>query len=201
MTGRREDDPAVADEARLIAVRDEIRFELGLLHDRVNALLSAEAFLTIAYTAAMSNGAAWGRHFAAIAAPVLAVLDLLLALLALPGVTATTRIVLAQTARQEELVERLPGSALGGFHSATGRGSALKDQHRSLLFFRTVPLLHCGRRRRRGCRAASGTTSTMYTNGTSNADSSAGATRCMVLLTQTMKSAPAACKRIARSVR
>ena len=136
----RASDPA-ADEARLVIVRDEIRFELGLLHDRVNALLAAEAFLTIAYTAAMSNGAAWGKHFAAVAAPVLAVLGLLLAGLALPGVTATTRIVLAQTERQEELVERLPGSALGGFHGATGRGSALRDQRRSLLFFRTVPPL------------------------------------------------------------
>ncbi len=138
-TGRRPD--PVADEARLVAVRDETRFELGLLHDRVNAVLAAEAFLTIAYTAAMSNGAAWGRHFAAVAAPVLAMLGLLLAALALPGVTATTRIVLTQTALQEQLVERLPGSALGGFHSVTGRGSALKDQRRSMLFFRTVPLL------------------------------------------------------------
>lgn len=118
-----------------------IRFELGLLHDRVNVLLAAEAFLTIAYTAATSNGAAWGRQFAAIAAPVLAVLGLLLAVLALPGVAATARIVLTQTAREEQLVERLPGSALGGFHSVTGPGSALKDQQRSLLFFRTVPLL------------------------------------------------------------
>lgn len=129
------------DEARLGAVREEIRFELRLLHDRVNALLAAEAFLTIAYTAAMSNGAAWGRQFAAIAGPVLAILGLLLAILALPGVAATARIVLTQTALQEHLVEHLPGSALGGFHSMTGSGSALKDQHRSLLFFRTVPLL------------------------------------------------------------
>lgn len=131
----------VADEARLAAVRDETRFELGLLHERVNALLAAEAFLTIAYTAAMSNGAAWGRQFAASAAPALAVLGLLLALLALPGVAATSRIVLTQTALQEKLVERLPGSALGGYHSVTGRGSAVKDQRGSLLFFRTVPLL------------------------------------------------------------
>lgn len=50
-------DPA-ADGRRLVVVRDETRFELALLHDRVNALLAAEAFLTIAFTAAMSNGAA-----------------------------------------------------------------------------------------------------------------------------------------------
>ena len=131
----------MADQARLVAVRDEIRFELGLLHDRVNALLAAEAFLTIAYTAAMSDGAPWGKHFAAVAAPVLAVLGLLLAVLAIPGVAATARIVLTQTAFQERLAERLPSAALDGFHSVAGRGSAVGDQRRSLLLFRAVPPL------------------------------------------------------------
>lgn len=131
----------MADEARLAAVRDETRFELGLLHERVNALLAAEAFLTIAYTAAMSNGAAWGRQFAASAAPALAVLGLLLALLALPGVAATSRIVLTQTALQENSLNDCRGllsavitvSPAGVLPSKTKRGS--------LLFFRTVPLL------------------------------------------------------------
>lgn len=131
----------MADEARLEAVRDAIRFELGLLHERVNALLTAEAFLTIAYTAAMSNGAVWGRQFAAVAAPILAVLGLLLAVLALPGVTATARIVLAETALEEQLVARLPDSALGGIYTAAGRSSVHTNQRRSLLFFRAVPLL------------------------------------------------------------
>lgn len=129
------------DEAELLAVRDETRFEIGLLHERVNALLATEAFLTIAYTAAMSNGAAWGRSFASVAGPALAVLGLLLAVLALPGVAATARIVLAQTALQERLVEGLPGSALRGYHGSVGRGSAVRDQRRSLLFFRLVPWL------------------------------------------------------------
>jgi len=47
------------DADRLALVRAEIRFEIDLLHQRVNALIAAEAFLTIAYTAAMSNGATW----------------------------------------------------------------------------------------------------------------------------------------------
>jgi len=51
------------DAERLVFVRAELRFELGLLHERVNALLTAEAFLTIAYVAAPGpcvrrNGAA-----------------------------------------------------------------------------------------------------------------------------------------------
>jgi hypothetical protein len=132
-------DPA-ADAARLAAVREETRTELGLLHERVNALLAAEAFLTIAYTAAMSNGAAWGRAFAAVGAPVLAVLGLLLALLTLPGVATTTRIVLAQTERQDELFGRLRGAA-SDYHAGPGRRSAVADQRRGLLFFRAVPVL------------------------------------------------------------
>lgn len=129
------------DEARLLAVRDEIRFELSLLHDRVNALLAAEAFLTIAYTAAMSNGAAWGRPFATVAAPVLAILGFFLAVLALPGIAATARIVLTQSALQQELISSLTRSVVGGYHGVVGQDRALVDQRRSLLFFRTVPLL------------------------------------------------------------
>jgi hypothetical protein len=128
------------DAERLAAVREETRSELGLLHDRVNALLAAEAFLTIAYTAAMSNGAAWGRSFAAVGAPVLAVLGLLLALLMLPGVATTTRIVLAQTALQEELFARLRGT-VDVYHAGAGRPTGVADQRRGLLFFRAEPVL------------------------------------------------------------
>lgn len=130
-----------SDADRLALVRAEIRFELDLLHQRVNALLAAEAFLTIAYTAAMSNSASWGRPFATVAAPVLSVLGLLLALLLLPGVTATARIVLTQTALQQQLAERLPGSALAGYYGLPGRPAALTDQRRSLWFFQAVPIL------------------------------------------------------------
>lgn len=130
-----------SDGERLTLVRAEIQFELGLLHQRVNALLAAEAFLTIAYTAAMSNSAAWGRSFAAVAAPVLAILGLLLALLLLPGVNATARILLTQTALQQQLAERLPGSPLTGYYSVSGRPAAVRDQRRSLLFFQAVPIL------------------------------------------------------------
>jgi hypothetical protein len=133
-------DPA-ADAERLALVREETRFEIGLLHDRVNALLAAEAFLTIAFTGAMSNGATWGRGFAAVAAPLLALLGLLLAVLALSGVRATVRIILTQTALQGELAERLPGLVDAGYHGLPGRPSIVADQRRSLLFFRAAPVL------------------------------------------------------------
>ena len=44
---------------RLAFVREEMRFEVGILHDRINALLSAEAFLLISFT--MSLVYATGR--------------------------------------------------------------------------------------------------------------------------------------------
>lgn len=131
---------AASDPEHLALVREETRTELGLLHERVNALLAAEAFLTIAYTAAMSNGAEWGRTFALVAAPVLAVLGLLLALLALPGVATTARIILAGTALQEDLYTRLP--ATGDVRRGVAmRPAGVRDQRRGLVFFRAVPVL------------------------------------------------------------
>ena len=124
-------------------VRAELRFEIGFLHDRVNALLTAEAFLTIAYTAAMSNGASWGPAFAAVVGPVLAVLGLVLALLAWPGVTATARLVLDLTKDQGALLTQQvddpaatpPGSRRSAFAAVQA------NQRKSLLFFRAVPAI------------------------------------------------------------
>jgi hypothetical protein len=129
---------------RLELIRAETRAEIGLVHDRVNSLLSAEAFLTIAYAASMSNGTAWGKPFALVVAPVLAVLGLLLAVSAGIGIGATARIVLQWTLRQQqllvehpELVRTVVGWAAGG----GSRGRPDDDQRRGLLFFRAVPVL------------------------------------------------------------
>ena len=127
---------------RLAFIRSELRFELGLLHDRVNALVAAEAFLTIAYTAAMSNGSAWGPRFSAVVAPILAVLGLLLALLAWPGVATTVGIVMDWTAGQTELLRRDPTLASGVSRPSSSRPGARRGnqaQWRSMLFFRWVP--------------------------------------------------------------
>ena len=126
----------------LAFIRDQTRFELGLLHDRVNALVAAESFLAIAFTTAMGNATAWGVSFARVVSPVLAVLGLLLALLAWPGIDATVRIILRWTARQDALLAR--HTALGSTRwgqAAQGRDSRGDgpDQRRSMLFFRAVP--------------------------------------------------------------
>ena len=120
------------------------RAEIGLLHDRVYTLVASEAILTVGYAVTMSNGAPWGRSFAMIVAPVLAVLGLLLAVFAGLGVAATARFVLEWTRRQGQLLDEHPELADTFLGWAAGGGSrrrAYGDQWRSLLFFRAVPLL------------------------------------------------------------
>jgi len=98
--------------------------------------------LTIAYTAAMSNGAPWGATFSTVASPVLSVLGLALALLAWPGIRATVNLILTWTRRQAELLDAHPGLADSVRGQAVrGRDDrrAQPDQWRSMLFFRAVP--------------------------------------------------------------
>lgn len=116
-------------------IREEIRFELSLLHDRVSALLAAEAFLTIAFTAAMGTSARWGE----VVAPVLSVLGLALAVLAWPGVRGTVRIILGWTARRTELLRRDPTLSSTVWALSSADRAARADQWRSMLFFRAVP--------------------------------------------------------------
>lgn len=139
-------DPADADIAaqQLALLRAETQGEITLLHERVSALLAAEAFLTIAYTAAMSNGTAWGTTFSIVVAPILSVLGLVLAALAWPGIDATVKLVLQWTVRRGELLQENPqlsGTACGLVALGRDRQRANSDQRRSMLFFRAVPVL------------------------------------------------------------
>lgn len=129
---------------QLALMREETRFEIGLLHDRVNALLAAEAFLTIAYTTAMSNGTSWGATFSLVVSPVLSVLGLLLAAVAWPGIDTTVRLVLEWTMRQRQLLDDSPflADTVRGLAAVGGRRNrADRDQRRSMWFFRAVPVL------------------------------------------------------------
>ena len=142
MTSESDGDPLLQ---QLAFIRQEIRVEIGLLHDRVNALLAAEAFLTIAYTAAMSNGTPWGSLFSRIVSPILALLGLFLAALAWLGVNATVRIVLDWTARERHLFDGHPSlfaTVPGGLVASPGAQDRLElVQRRSMLFPRAVPVL------------------------------------------------------------
>ena len=129
-------------QERLAFIREETRFEIGLLHGRVNALVGAEAFLTIAFTAAMSSGESREATFSAVASPILSGLGLVLALLAWPGINATVKIILGWTACQTELLESEPALAATTWGMAAPDRAdrrADPDQWRSMLFFRAVP--------------------------------------------------------------
>lgn len=134
-------DPPDDDVRRLAFIREETRFEIALLHERVNALIGAEAFLTIAFTAAMSNtNARWGLAFSVLVAPLLSVVGLLLAVLAWPGVDASFKIILRWNARQVQLMRESPGLAEAMWRPHVG-GEGDPDQRSSMLFARAVPVV------------------------------------------------------------
>lgn len=129
---------------QLAFIREETRSEITLLHERVNALVGAEAFLTIAFTGAMGNTAPGGERFSAVVGPVLSVLGLVLALLAWPGVESTVRTVRTWTARRTALLRRDPSlrtTVWGMAVEGRGEGRADPDHWRSMLFFRAAPPL------------------------------------------------------------
>lgn len=128
--------PAPDPREQVETIVAETGLELRLLHERVNALLAAEAFLTIAFTAAMASDGAW----VAVVAPVLAVLGLGLAVVAWPGVSATTALVGAWTARLGVVLAEHPGARRGWSPSWEDRRRRESDQRRSVVFFLAVPV-------------------------------------------------------------
>lgn len=124
------------------AIRDEMRFEIGILHDRVNALVSAEAFLIISFTMALAyaNDGPSGRLFPV--APLLAAVGFLLALLAWPGVNRGVAIVVEWNLL---LIAALKGAradpAFVWRPSVDAAGDAQTQRHHrsSMLFARFVP--------------------------------------------------------------
>lgn len=124
----------------LAGIREETRVELQLLHERVNTLLAAEAFLTIAYTATMNSKGTW----AAFVAPVLAVLGLLLAALAWPGVSMTAHLVMRWTYQVGDLIQRHPEAQTVRSGAQGDRRTREASQRRSLLLFRFAPPIFLG---------------------------------------------------------
>ncbi len=66
---------------RVLDIREEMKFEVGILHERINSLVSAEAFLIISFTMSLaySNEGWLGRFF--LITPLLASIGFLLAVL------------------------------------------------------------------------------------------------------------------------
>lgn len=99
--------PPNADAHLLQHIRTEIRAESDLLGERLNALLSSQSFLVIAYASSMgaANGR-WTGVFPLVLPSVLAVLGLTLVLLAWPGIRAAHAVVERWRERESQLLAR-----------------------------------------------------------------------------------------------
>lgn len=87
--------------------RGEIRFESDVLSGRLNAFISSQAFLVIAYASSMSSSnGRWSSLFTVVLPPCLALLGLALALLARPGIRAVRAVIDRWRIREAELVSR-----------------------------------------------------------------------------------------------
>lgn len=129
---------------RLAFIREEMRFEISVLHDRINALISAEAFLLISFTMALAySNAHWSDKFFLVA-PMLSVIGFTLAVLAWPGVNTSFKIIvewnilLVQVLNEARAVSDFmwrPSLFAGGDRRT-------HDDHRNgMLFARAVPVV------------------------------------------------------------
>jgi hypothetical protein len=136
-------DIALDGPRRLSFIREETRFEIGLLHDRVNALIGAEAFLTIAFATAMGNtNEFWGPLFAFLVAPTLSLTGLILAILAWPGIYASLHIIEEWQQRQDEVMQSdvLVAEAMWRRAAAVTEGQPpIPTRQHSMIFARAVP--------------------------------------------------------------
>ena len=125
--------------------RSEIRFESGLIAERLSALLNSQAFLVIAYASSMSAASLRPSPQASVGAllllpALLTLLGLVLSVLAWPGIKAAHAVTDRWTARERELHERV--AALSLFHLVSDEASRRELARRSYagsLFSRQAP--------------------------------------------------------------
>lgn len=90
----------------------EIKFESGMLGGRLNSFLFAQAFLVIGYASSMSGSIGQrGNAFIVLFPPALALLGLVLAVHAYPGIRAAFAVIEGWHARLDELYLRDDGLA------------------------------------------------------------------------------------------
>jgi hypothetical protein len=90
-------------------VRGEIRAEISLLNSRLNALISSQSFLVIAYGSSLSAGYDnWNGLFTITLPPLFAVLAIVLVLEARPGIAAAQEAISHWRGRENQLIDRQP---------------------------------------------------------------------------------------------
>ena len=135
----------VDDVRRLAFIREETRFEMGVLHDRINALISAEAFLTIAFTMAMGNANSRPDSvFFVLISLTLALVGLILAALAWPGVNTSFKVIIEWNAILRQVLHENAALTASMWRPPLLNSGDLRadlDQRSSMLFARLVPAL------------------------------------------------------------
>lgn len=121
-----------------------MRFQLNILHDRINALISAEAFLLISFTMSLPYVHSDRNLF--MVSPILALIGFMLAILAWPGVQSSFKIIVEWNLMLIEVLnEAKAGSNILWRPSVFVSGDArTQAEHRNgLLFARFVPVVFC----------------------------------------------------------
>ncbi|MFP2930646.1 hypothetical protein ACLESO_36700 [Pyxidicoccus sp. 3LG] len=114
--------------------RSEIKFESDMLSSRLNAFISSQAFLVIAYAGSLGALARdWGNPLILVLPPSLALLGLVLALHAGPGIRAAHAVIQEWHLRQRELLSRAEDledyrRALSPTPEDRGPGAAVRDR-------------------------------------------------------------------------
>ncbi|KAB0678043.1 hypothetical protein [Aureimonas leprariae] len=119
-------------------IREEMRFEADVLNGRINALISAEAFLTIAFTMALGNP---GTGHVAL---ILSVIGFVLAVLSWPGVNTGIRIINEWNTLLIASLEAAPEATRlmwrpSIFSEAAGRSD--RAHRRGMVFARSMPIV------------------------------------------------------------
>jgi len=125
---------ATAPAGQVDHVRTEIRHESQLLLGRLNALLSCQAFLMIAYATSLgSSNGRWGEPFTVTLPPFLALLGFVLAYEAQRSIAAA-RMTIADWQEQLDALEDAAGTRRA---AATARGVADRRRNGDRFAMRT----------------------------------------------------------------
>ena len=127
-------------------VREEIRAEINLLNSRLNALISSQSFLVIAYGSSLSAGYGnWNGLFTITLPPLFAVLGIALVLEARPGIAAAQEAICHWRNRETRLIDDQPD--LRTFTLATDEQSRKRlelRQHAGSRFSSRAPMIFIG---------------------------------------------------------
>ena len=129
---------------QISAIREEMRFEIGVFHDRINALISAEAFLLISFTMALSYAASGPRNGMFWISPTLSAIGFSLAALAWPGVLTSYRIIVEWNVLFVNVLNVAHAASTIEWRPSVFRDDAKRihaDHRQGMLFLRLMPMI------------------------------------------------------------